>query len=66
MELILPLIILASLAGSFLCSLCEASLYGVTPTQVEVLRRGRTSGSNRLAKLRRRIDESRKASQSCA
>ena len=57
MELILPLIILASLAGSFLCSLCEASLYGVTPTQVEVLRRGRIAGSDRLAKLRRRIDE---------
>jgi CBS domain containing-hemolysin-like protein len=50
-------VILASLAGSFLCSLCEAALYGVTPTQVEVLRRGRIPGSDRLAILRRRIDE---------
>jgi CBS domain containing-hemolysin-like protein len=50
-------VISASLAGSFLCSLCEAALYGVTPTQVEVLRRGRIPGSDRLAMLRRRIDE---------
>ena len=50
-------VVSASLAGSFLCSLCEASLYGITPTQVEVLRRGRIAGSDRLAKLRRRIDE---------
>ena len=50
-------VVSASLAGSFLCSLCEASLYGITPTQVEVLRRGRIAGSDRLAKLRFRIDE---------
>lgn len=50
-------VVSASLVGSFLCSLCEAALYGVTPTQVEVLRRGRIPGSDRLAKLRRRIDE---------
>lgn len=50
-------VISASLAGSFLCSLCEAALYGITPTQVEVLRRGRIPGSDRLAMLRRRIDE---------
>lgn len=50
-------VVTASLVGSFLCSLCEAALYGVTPTQVEVLRRGRIPGSDRLAKLRRRIDE---------
>lgn len=50
-------VVAASLAGSFLCSLCEASLYGVTATQVEVLRRGRIAGSDRLAKLRQRIDE---------
>ena len=48
---------LASLAGSFFCSICEASLYGVTPTQVEVLRRRKVPGSERLAKLRQRIDE---------
>lgn len=50
-------VVLLSLVGSFLCSLCEASLYAVTPTQVEVLRRRRIPGSDRLAKLRRRIDE---------
>ncbi len=50
-------VVLASFAGSFLCSLCEASLYGVTTTQVEVLRRRRIAGSERLEKLRRRIDE---------
>lgn len=50
-------VVSASLAGSFLCSLCEASLYGVTLIQVEVLRRGRIAGSERLAKLRRKIDE---------
>jgi CBS domain containing-hemolysin-like protein len=50
-------IAMASLIGSFFCSLCEASLYGVTPTQVEVLRRRKAFGSERLAKLRQRIDE---------
>ena len=50
-------VVMASLVGSFLCSLCEASLYGVTLTQIEVLRRGRIAGSDRLAKLRRKIDE---------
>ena len=50
-------VVLLSLVGSFLCSLCEASLYAVTPTQVEVLRRRQIPGSDRLAKLRRRIDE---------
>ena len=57
MELILLIIVSGSLAGSFTCSLCEAALYGVTPTRVEVLRRGRIPGSARLAKLRERIDE---------
>ena len=51
------LVVAASLTGSFLCSLCEASLYGITPTQLEVLRRARVAGSERLAKLRLKIDE---------
>jgi hypothetical protein len=50
-------VVIASLLGSFFCSLCEASLYGDTPTQVELLRRRRVWGSERLTKLRRRIDE---------
>jgi CBS domain containing-hemolysin-like protein len=37
--------------------MCEAALYGVTPTQVEILRRRKVPGSGRLAVLRRRIDE---------
>lgn len=50
-------VVSVSLAGSFLCSLCEAALYGVTSVQVEVLRRRQIAGSERLAKLRRKIDE---------
>ena len=41
-------VVTVSLLGSFLCSLCEAALYGVTPTQVEVLRRRQIPGSGRL------------------
>ena len=37
----IPAVVVASFVGLFLCSLCEASLYGVTRTQIEVLRRGR-------------------------
>lgn len=50
-------VVLASLAGSFICSVCEAALYAITPTQVELLRRSHVPGSDRLAKLRQRIDE---------
>lgn len=50
-------VVSASLPGSFRCSLCEASSYGVTLTQIEVLRRERIAGSDRLAKLQRTIDE---------
>ena len=50
-------VVLASLIGSFVCSLCEAALYAVTPAQVEVLRRRQIPGSDRLAKLRQRIAE---------
>jgi CBS domain containing-hemolysin-like protein len=50
-------VVSASLAGSFLCSLCEAALYGVTATQVEVLQRHRIPGSSRLARLKHRIAE---------
>ena len=54
---LIVIVVAASLAGSFLCSLCEAALYAVQPVQLEVLRRRRVPGSDRLAKLRQRIAE---------
>lgn len=50
-------VILLSLMGSFVCSLCEAALYAVTPTRVEVLRLAGVAGSRKLSELRERIDE---------
>jgi len=57
MEIVLLIIVMTSLVGSSLCSLCEAALYAVTPSQVEMLRRRRVAGSERLAILRHRIGE---------
>ncbi|HEX9761452.1 MAG TPA: hemolysin family protein [Candidatus Acidoferrales bacterium] len=51
------IIVAVSLVGSFLCSLFEASLYAITPTRVEVLRRRGLLGAKKLAALRTRIDE---------
>src|SRR5688500_4452320 len=48
---------LVSLIGSFICSLCEAALYAVTPTRVEALRLAGVGGSHKLGQLRERIDE---------
>jgi CBS domain containing-hemolysin-like protein len=56
MSLIL-LVVFVSLAGSFLCSLCEAALYAVTPTRVETLRSSGVAGAGKLAQLRGRIDD---------
>lgn len=56
MALILA-VVLVSLITSFLCSLCEAALYAVTPARVEALRLGGTSSGRRLARLRERIEE---------
>jgi magnesium and cobalt exporter, CNNM family len=50
-------IVVASLVGSFLCSLCEAAFYAVTPTRVESLRQAGVFGSHKLGQLRGRIDE---------
>ena len=53
----MTLILLVSgltLVASFLCSLFEAALYAVTPTQVEMLK---TRGSDRIWKLRQDIEE---------
>lgn len=50
-------VVLTSLALSFLCSLCEAALYAITPAKVEALRLAGSSSGLRLARLRQRIEE---------
>lgn len=46
-----------ALVGSFVCSLLEAALYSISPTQIEVMRSQGKLGMERLARLRSRIDE---------
>jgi CBS domain containing-hemolysin-like protein len=53
---LIVLVVLVSLAGSFLCSLCEAALFAVTPTRVETLRSRGIAGASKLAQLRGHID----------
>jgi CBS domain containing-hemolysin-like protein len=50
-------VVLISLLGSFLCSLCEAALYAVTPTRVAALRQAGVPGSGTLGNLKERMDE---------
>jgi len=45
-----------TLLTSFLCSLFEAALYSVTPSQVEVLKQREVKGARRLEALRADID----------
>ena len=45
-----------TLLTSFLCSLFEAALYSVTPSQVEVLKQRKVKGARRLEALRADID----------
>ncbi|MGB5658280.1 MAG: hemolysin family protein, partial [Thermoanaerobaculia bacterium] len=45
-----------TLLTSFLCSLLEAALYSVTPSQVEVLKQREVKGARRLEALRADID----------
>ena len=47
----------ATLLASFLCSLFEASLYAISPAQIEVLRERGVRGANRLARLRENVEE---------
>ncbi|MEM7199554.1 MAG: hemolysin family protein [Planctomycetota bacterium] len=42
---------------SFACSLFEAALYAITPTQLEVLRQRGTKGAGRIARLRANVEE---------
>ena len=46
-----------TLLASFLCSLFEAALYSITPSQVELLRRRGTKLATRLAALRDDVEE---------
>jgi len=56
MELILT-IAAVTLAASFLCSLFEAALYAVTPSQVELAKQQQRHGARRLEALRADIEE---------
>ena len=46
-----------TLAASFLCSLFEAALYAVTPSQIELMKDEGVRGSQRLARLRQDVEE---------
>ncbi len=46
-----------TLAASFVCSLFEAALYAVTPSQVELLKEKGGRGARRLERLRNNIEE---------
>ena len=56
---VIPIIVVASLtlAASFFCSLFEAVLYSVTPSQVEMLKKSGSKGAKKLAALRTDIEE---------
>lgn len=56
MSTVVAIAVLALLA-SFICSLFEAALYAVTPSEVEVLRAKKTFGSGRIARLRANVEE---------
>ena len=47
----------STLIASFLCSLFEAVLYSVTPSQIEVLKKSGSKGALLLAKLRADVEE---------
>lgn len=46
-----------TLFGSFACSLFEAALYAITPTQLALLRERGTRGADKLASLRADVEE---------
>jgi len=46
-----------TLLASFLCSLFEAALYAISPARIEVLRERGVRGAQRLARLRRDVEE---------
>ena len=46
-----------TLLGSFLCSLFEATLYAITPSQVEILKSSGRFGALRLAALKGKVED---------
>ena len=46
-----------TLLASFLCSLFEAALYSITPSQIELLKKQEVRGAERLAGLRADVEE---------
>lgn len=46
-----------TLAASFICSLFEAALYAITPSQVELLKQNGRRGAKRLSRLKSDIEE---------
>jgi CBS domain containing-hemolysin-like protein len=56
---VITILIVASLTllASLSCSLFEAVLYSITPTQIELLKHGKVSGARRLSRLRDNIEE---------
>ena len=44
---LITLIVVVSLAGSFLCSISEAALYSISPGRIETLRRIKAPGGRR-------------------
>lgn len=51
------IVALATLAASFVCSLLEAALYTLTPSQIELLRKKGVRGAERLARFRTDVEE---------
>ena len=56
MNLILTVAAL-TLVASFICSLFEAALYAITPSQVELLKQRGVRGARRLERLRTNVEE---------
>ena len=53
---LLLLVSVITLTGSFVCSLFEAALYSVTPSQIETMKASGTLGAAKLAELRADVE----------
>ena len=53
----IPVVAALTLLASFVCSLFEAALYAITPSQLELLKKKGTHGAERLARLREDVEE---------
>lgn len=54
---LIVLIASLTLATSFFCSLFEAALYAISPSQLELMKKRKVRGANRLARLRADAEE---------